>query len=662
MCLGYHRPESMVRSRPPTSRLPVLFAAALCIPVAALAWLASELVERDRRLERQQVQDRLERAADRIVASSHQRLVDLEEAVEALHAGRLTTPPAHTVLVVAEAGRLVVQPASALAYRPASDALSSTPMASNVFAAGERLEWQEHDAAGALAAYRPLADSTRPEVRAGALLRIARTQRQLGRLDDAAVTYAALTEMEDAAIGGYPASLLALSARCDVLHVLNQPGELRVAAAALDAGLRTGRWTLTRDAYAFYRAEADRWTPERVPDPDEASRLASAAAYASLHERWAAGAEVPARQWLVAEARPVLAATRTVLNRRITLLGDLDYLRSAWSDAADDQITLTDGEGRTLFGAAPDDSGMPQAVRATDATRLPWTVRVSSNASDREQASTAERRWLLFAGLGAVLTLIGGSTYLAARGLARELAAARLQSDFVAAVSHEFRTPLASVRHLSDLLASDRVPDDAQRRTCYHVLARESARLERLVEDLLDFGRMEHGAYALHRSACDIVAFVRSVVEDAAASDHTTTHRVDLACPDRVLMVRIDREALARAIRNLLDNAAKYSPGASTVWVVVEALDGRARVAIRDEGFGIPSEEQADIFRRFVRGRTALDHQIAGTGVGLAIVQHIVEAHGGTVMVQSQPGSGSTFTIELPLADASSAAETRHVA
>lgn len=267
-----------------------------------------------------------------------------------------------------------------------------------------------------------------------------------------------------------------------------------------------------------------------------------------------------------------------------------------------------------------------------------------------ELSQLAGRRRLLLAGLAmmAVLTVLGG--YFTARAAARELAVARLQSDFVSAVSREFRTPLTSMRHLTELLAGDAVPTEDRRRQYYSVLARETERLHRLVESLADFGRMEAGGHVYRFEAVDPVELVESVVAEFRGEVETSGRRVDLTANGlgrQACVVRADREALGRAVWNLLDNAVKYSPKSRTIDVAVARDNGQVMLSVRDGGVGIPPEEHATIFHKFMRGRSAKDSGVRGTGIGLAMVRHIVRAHGGQIRFTSAVGTGSTFTILL---------------
>ncbi len=188
------------------------------------------------------------------------------------------------------------------------------------------------------------------------------------------------------------------------------------------------------------------------------------------------------------------------------------------------------------------------------------------------------------------------------------------------------------------------------------MLARETDRVRRLVEGLLDFGRFAAGGAVYHFEPLELGPFLEALVADFAARAAATGHTIELSLSAGTTYVRGDRDALSRAIRNLLDNAVKYSPDCHTVWLDVEQDQDRVSVTVRDHGLGIPVDEQRAIFERFVRGADAKARRITGTGVGLAMVQRITEAHGGEVRLTSLPGEGSRFTMILRTSDVLEAA------
>jgi len=223
-----------------------------------------------------------------------------------------------------------------------------------------------------------------------------------------------------------------------------------------------------------------------------------------------------------------------------------------------------------------------------------------------------------------------------------------MQADFVAAVSHEFRTPLTSMRQLSEILAAGRAPSEERRQVYYETLVRETSRLERLIEALLNFGRMEAGRRPYRFEELDVAALVCRVAAEFEGHMAATGRRIEIDGSPSRCPIEADPEAISVALRNLVDNAIKYSPGHPTVWMEWARENDCVAIRVRDEGPGIARSERKAIFRKFVRGTAAAAANVRGSGLGLAMVRHIVTAHRGAVTLASQPGQGSTFTILLP--------------
>jgi signal transduction histidine kinase len=190
------------------------------------------------------------------------------------------------------------------------------------------------------------------------------------------------------------------------------------------------------------------------------------------------------------------------------------------------------------------------------------------------------------------------------------------------------------------------------------LLRRQSERLQRLVEGLLDFDRMESSARQYRFEAVEPGAVVRSVADEFAAGENTAGPRLVVTLAEALPVIQADREALGRAIRNLIDNAAKYSPPDTTIAIGARVSGRTLLIDVRDQGPGIAAEEQHRIFDKFVRGASANATGAKGTGLGLAMVAHIARAHGGEVRVDSQAGAGATFTIVLPATAALLGAQT----
>jgi signal transduction histidine kinase len=270
------------------------------------------------------------------------------------------------------------------------------------------------------------------------------------------------------------------------------------------------------------------------------------------------------------------------------------------------------------------------------------------------EAQWARRNFLMNLALGAAMTLfLVGGIAMTLRTAARAMRLSQMKSDFVSNVSHELRTPLASIRVFGEFLKLGRVKDAAKMREYGEYIETESRRLTQLINNILDFSRIESGQKSYHFYSTDIgelVADTLKVFEVRLKQDEFTIHFEAAANLPRVA---VDADAMTQALVNLLDNAVKYSGASRDITLRLDHGDGWVTVAVSDKGVGIPEEDHEKVFERFHRVSTGLVHDVKGSGLGLAIVKHIVEAHGGKVAIDSRPGGGATFTIHLPaLADA----------
>ena len=222
----------------------------------------------------------------------------------------------------------------------------------------------------------------------------------------------------------------------------------------------------------------------------------------------------------------------------------------------------------------------------------------------------------------------------------------RMKSELVSIVSHELRTPLASVLGFTSLLLT-RDFDEETRDRYLGIVDAQARRLGSLIDDFLDARRLEQGKLELDRERIELGPLLREQAD--LFYGQSERHRLEVALPSVPLAVRGDRDRLAQVIGNLLSNAIKYSPDGGVVELVGEAGNGMVRVAVRDEGVGIPDDLQSQIFTRFFRGDAAASG-IGGTGLGLAVSREIVEAHGGRIGFTSEEREGSTFWLELPAA------------
>jgi signal transduction histidine kinase len=253
--------------------------------------------------------------------------------------------------------------------------------------------------------------------------------------------------------------------------------------------------------------------------------------------------------------------------------------------------------------------------------------------------------------------LIGGIA-VALRTASREMRLSQMKTDFVSNVSHELRTPLSSIRVFGEFMKLGRVGDPAKIREYGDHIETESRRLTQLINNILDFSKIESGRKTYRFEPVSVEEVVAETLKTCEVRLKQSGFRVDFQAPaGRLPTASLDREAISQALLNLLDNAVKYSGAAEEREVVVRVWQKGACVfiSVADHGVGIPAEEQKKIFEKFYRVSTGLVHDVKGSGLGLSLVKHIVEAHRGTVEVESAPGRGSTFTISLP-ADSDAAA------
>ncbi|HZZ84023.1 MAG TPA: HAMP domain-containing sensor histidine kinase [Anaeromyxobacteraceae bacterium] len=249
-------------------------------------------------------------------------------------------------------------------------------------------------------------------------------------------------------------------------------------------------------------------------------------------------------------------------------------------------------------------------------------------------------------------TIIGTAATLAV--LYREANVAKLQTEFVNKVSHDLRTPLTSIRMFVETLQMGRLPDPARQAEALAILSDETARLSALINRLLDWARMESGKRAYHFRAEPVGALVDGALrafEPQLLSCPATLHR---EVPDGLPNVRCDREAMVEALLNLLHNAYKYTGPDKRITVSARVEGPVVLISVADNGPGIAPRDQKRIFDKFYRAKDPLDRTIEGSGLGLSMVKHIVSAHRGKVTVASQLGAGSTFTVALPVAMATS--------
>jgi signal transduction histidine kinase len=245
------------------------------------------------------------------------------------------------------------------------------------------------------------------------------------------------------------------------------------------------------------------------------------------------------------------------------------------------------------------------------------------------------------------VSLFGG--YLLWRDVNRDMKMAEERSQFIAGVSHELRTPLTAIRMYAETLAMGRAATPEASKQYIETILTEGERLSRLVDNVLDFAKIEQGKRLYRFRRCSLQEVVRTAVQTLehplAEQGFVVKMEIDEAVPE----LQADSDALMRAVLNLLSNAMKYSGKSREIEVRLMVRRNTAVIRIRDHGFGLPEAEQEQIFEKFYRAPQPDGQSVPGTGLGLTLVRHVAEEHGGGVEVKSKPGEGSTFSLVLPL-------------
>jgi signal transduction histidine kinase len=265
--------------------------------------------------------------------------------------------------------------------------------------------------------------------------------------------------------------------------------------------------------------------------------------------------------------------------------------------------------------------------------------------------------------LAAAIVVVG--TLVTMRFVLRQMELSRMKSHFVSNITHELKTPLAAIQLYTETLQQGRIRDSGDAGRFLGIIHKEVGRLTSLINNILDFARIEDGRRRYKFTVAGVGDIVQEIIESYSYQLHEKGFEVELDIEPNLPETRVDRDAVGQAVLNLLDNAVKYSRDVKELQVRVLQSNGNGgagesasnghstiRIEVSDRGIGIPAVEQERIFEAFYRVDKGLEHDVKGSGLGLAVVKHIADAHGGTVVVDGRPGGGSRFTLTLPVVEA----------
>ncbi len=313
---------------------------------------------------------------------------------------------------------------------------------------------------------------------------------------------------------------------------------------------------------------------------------------------------------------------------------------------------------KTIAMTAGWEKGKPEVTRKFDEIFRGLALGIKfQGTSVEELGKTWMNRNFLILGILSLLIVLG--LLLTRHIVSKEMGLAKLKSDFVSNVSHELRTPLALIRLYAETLELKRITTDEKKQQYYRIIRKESERLTALINNILDFSRIEAGHKEYEFRETDIGDLVHNTLDSyryqIEQQGFTFEEKIDTNLPK----IYVDREAIARALVNLVNNALKYSDDDKFLGVNLYRSNGVVKLEVADRGIGITRREQTKIFEKFYRTGDPLVHNTKGSGLGLSLVRHITEAHGGDIAVESTPGKGSKFIVSLPLVPGKTMSEAR---
>lgn len=700
-------------------RIPLLFLLGVGIPSLALSYLAfrgisNELAALEQRrlgehralaelvgdtiAERIAVAERTFAAA--LTDSDDPHTVDLIAALDNLKAG---TPLVEEVFLF-EDRETVALPAADLLFRPDGSLAPPTasewpPSAAANMRTGQEREFQQNRYRSAAASYRSAVAGVSDSVLKGeALVAVARAQRKAGDFDAAIATVETLAaefgQLRTSA--GVPLGPMAQLEQGSLLLMAGDSSSALAVFSDLYQRLVDGEWMMERAQYDFFAGQASgtigalagQARGSLQPDDGPLGRVRAreeerrGAAERLILFQQTAGEDLAARMSRGSGAAGNAGSRFTLESAAQSYLVSLlyqaraeggvwgllldadclrdDLLRRTLEENVDPETTdwLVRGQdGSTVLARDGPPLGT-LSVRATLAGNFPpWLIEFYQRPQSTYRRIFASGQSIYLYMFLLIASILVFGLVLTVRAVAHELELARLKSDFVSTVSHEFKSPLTSIRQLAEMLQQGRVPSEERRRRYYDVLVEQSTRLSSLVTNILDLARIEEGRKEFHFEPVDLGELVRELV---ATTQHRVGHEgfnVEARIENTLPPTSADRDAIGQAISNLIDNAIQYSGDSKRITLYASAADGHVTVAVEDFGVGIPEDELDRVFERFYRGGNELTRTVKGSGLGLTLVNEVVEAHGGTVEVKSEPGRGSTFTIKLPVATEQSDAE-----
>ncbi len=311
-------------------------------------------------------------------------------------------------------------------------------------------------------------------------------------------------------------------------------------------------------------------------------------------------------------------------------------------------VVISNLSGLVLLGNKDQTTPPPTITEFFENNFPPWRVELFASKTGGLGLVELKNSYYFWTILTLIIVLIFGA-FLIVRTISHEVEVLRIKSDFVSSVSHEFKTPLTSIKALAERLQEGKVKDTSKAEQYFSVISQDTEKLIRLVKNILDFSKMEEGKKEYEFEDTDVGQLVAGQLENFRKGELQKDLKIHTQIPKDIPHLFADRDALSQAIINLFDNASKFSPDKNEICVNLKSDAENVIIEVKDKGLGIPHDEINKIFDKFYQGKNTLRHSVTGTGLGLTLVKHIVEAHGGRISVESKVGQGSTFSLIFPL-------------
>jgi signal transduction histidine kinase len=611
-------------------------------------------------------------------------LRDLQEWLDRLQSANSFL--AHPLIVHTDGGVLSTLISRGWTTRKPGFSVQS-PVAAVAFQSAEAAEFAKQDLTEALRLYRRAFQATASiEDQTLIRARIGRCNLKLGRYRESIADYSKVLELkaDRCMMGSLPASVVALSQTADAYQTLGDTVNFKASIARLYEYILWSPWDIAGGEYLFYLSRArDAMRHSSIMETQREGALE--------HRERAVLDQVQAVDVFAENVLPKIRATQDPRMRPelrtqhisiqsdgtleqfgfLSLPGPLQekgivgvgyQFRSGFLstellpnilESADLEpnvvVVVLNERDSVLFGQA----GLEPVTRLATESFLEvfpsWKVTLIDRQGQSIDELVGSERTLYLLLFGGIVFVMAMGILLTLRAAAHEAEVSRLKAEFVSNVSHELKTPLTLIRMFGETLESGLVADEAKRKEFSGIIRKESERLTDLINNVLDFSKMDAGRKEYRFEETDLVEVVRTTVEAYAYHIRDLGFAIESLFPTEPIYAQLDRDAISQAILNILSNATKYSHEEKHIDLGVVRRGPVAIIAVEDRGVGIPKESLRKIFDKFYRVPNDKTRETRGTGLGLTLTKHIIEAHHGTIEVESAIGKGSTFTIKLPI-------------